>query len=151
MTAQATETVQATELSLLEQAIGATKQTERSEAEVLMKTLVDEALAGTVTWNNNLTGTIESAINSIDALLSAQLIEILHDPELQQLEGSWRGLHYLVKNNLCSTELQIKVLNASKKVLARNLEKAVEFDQSDLFKKSMKPNMAPQVVAPLAR
>ena len=35
--------------SLLEQAIGATKQTERSQAEELLRTLTEEALKGTVT------------------------------------------------------------------------------------------------------
>ena len=31
--------------------------------------------------------------------MSAQLNAIMHDPEFQKLEGTWRGLHYLVQNS----------------------------------------------------
>ena len=59
-----------------------------------------------------------------------------HAPrEFQKLEASWRGLHYLVHQTETSTMLKIKVLNVSKKDLLKDLEQAVEFDQSALFKK----------------
>ena len=126
--------VQVEEESLLEKVVMATKQTERSEAETLLKALVDEALAGTVVWDKNLTHTIDMAVKKIDQLVSSQVIAIIRDNSFQKLEGSWRGLHYLVKNTLCSNDLQIKVLDVTKKMLAKNLDKAIEFDQSDLFK-----------------
>src|SRR5437764_15283460 len=85
-------------VSLLEEAINATKQTERSRAEDLLKTLTEEALKGTVTWSRNVTQTINSGIKAIDQVLSKQLAGVLHHPELQKLEGSWRGLTYLVMN-----------------------------------------------------
>ena len=59
----------------------------------------------------------------------------MHQPEFQKLEASWRGLHYVVHQSETSTMLKISVLNASKKDLRRDLERAVEFDQSALFKK----------------
>ena len=121
--------------SLLEQAIGATKQTERSRAEELMATLAEEAIKGTVTWDKNLTVTINSAIKAIDETMSRQLAAIMHVPEFQQLEGSWRGLHYLVMNSETSSGLKLKVLNIAKKDLFKDLDKAVEFDQSQIFKK----------------
>jgi type VI secretion system protein ImpC len=71
----------------------------------------------------------------IDALLSRQLNEVMHAPELQKLEASWRGLHYLVQQTETSTLLKLKVLNVSKDDLLRDLERASEFDQSALFKK----------------
>ena len=58
----------------------------------------------------------------------------MHHPEFQKLEGTWRGLDYLVKQSETGERLRIKVLNVSKKELAKDLEKAVEFDQSRLFK-----------------
>lgn len=73
-------------------------------------------------------------IASIDAKLGEQLNEVMHDRELQRLEATWRGLHYLVFNTETGTQLKIKVLNTSKKDLLRDLQKAVEFDQSALFK-----------------
>ena len=121
--------------SLLEQAIGATKHTERSRAEELLKTLTEEALKGTVFWDKNLTATINAAVNKIDEVMSKQLAVVLQAPELQKLEGSWRGLHYLVSNSLCSNDLKIKVLNTDKRSVFKDLDKSIEFDQSALFKK----------------
>jgi type VI secretion system protein ImpC len=78
---------------------------------------------------------ISQRIAAIDKLLSAQLNEILHHEDFQRLEGSWRGLFYLVMNTETSTMLKLRVLNVSKADLRKDLEKAVEFDQSALFKK----------------
>src|SRR5438067_11484360 len=101
------------DVSLLEQAIGATKQTERSRAEELLRALTEEALKGTVTWSRNLTSTIKQGIAAIDQALSKQMAAILHHPDFQKLEGSWRGLNYLVMNSETSTKLKIKVLNVT--------------------------------------
>ncbi len=124
-----------TEVSFLEQAIGATKQTSRDVTEDLLKTLTKEAMSGTVKWDKNLTVTINSAIAAIDNAMSKQLSAILQHEKLQKLEGSWRGLNHLVMNSETSTQLKIRMLNLSKKELSKDLEKAVEFDQSQTFKK----------------
>lgn len=76
-----------------------------------------------------------SIVTTIDKNLSLQMDEILHDPNFQKLEASWRGLYYLVHNTLSSTSLKLKVLNLTKKEMRDDLVKAVEFDQSALFKK----------------
>ncbi|KPZ53679.1 type VI secretion system contractile sheath large subunit [Pseudoalteromonas sp. S3776] len=121
--------------SLLEQAIGATKQTDASRAEELLKTLTEEALKGTVQWNKNMTVTFNEAIQLIDQKISKQLSVVMHSDEFQKLEGSWRGLHHLVMNSETSSTLKIRVLNMKKKELHKDLSKAVEFDQSQTFKK----------------
>lgn len=126
---------EATKISLLEEAINATKQTDRNYTEGLLKTLAEEALNGVVVWDKNLTNTINKAISAIDEMISKQVGEVLHHASFQKLEGTWRGLHYLVKNTLCSSSLKIKVLNVDKTTLFKNFDKAIEFDQSDLFKK----------------
>jgi type VI secretion system protein ImpC len=121
--------------SFLDQVVAATRQTEPDRAQELVKTLVSEAMTGTVTFDRNLGRTIDRAIAAIDAKLSAQLNTIMHDPRFLQLEGSWRGLNHLVTNSETGTGLKIRVLNASKRDLSRDLTRAVEFDQSQLFKK----------------
>lgn len=121
--------------SLLEQAIGATKQTENSRAEELLRTLTEEALNGTVSWNKNLSVTFNDAISKIDRLISDQLSEVMHAPEFQKLEGSWRGLNHLVMNSETNASLKIRMISLSKKELYKDLSKAVEFDQSQVFKK----------------
>jgi type VI secretion system protein ImpC len=126
---------QEADVSFLEQAIGATRQTPRDETEDLLRTLTAEATKGTVKWDKNLSVTINSAIAAIDKLMSEQLVAIMHNEKFQKLEGSWRGLHHLVSNTETSSQLKLRVLNISKKELSRDLEKAVEFDQSQTFKK----------------
>jgi len=78
---------------------------------------------------------IKALIADIDAGIGRQLDAILHHSSFQSLEARWRGLHYLVMNSETNTTLKIRVLNVSKKDLAKDLETAVEFDRSTLFKK----------------
>ena len=120
---------------LLEQIITNTKQTQPDRAQELVKNLVEQALAGTVTFDRNLTRTFDKAVAAIDAKMSAQLNAIMHDPKFLKLEGSWRGLHYLVQNSETGTSLKLRVLNIAKRELNRDLSRAIEFDQSQLFKK----------------
>jgi type VI secretion system protein ImpC len=133
--APATTTTTETGLGLLDQVIGATKQTERDRAQELIKALTEEALKGTVTFSRNLSVTFDRAIAEIDRKVSEQLNAIMHHERFVKLEGSWRGLHYLVMNTETSTSLKIRMLQASKRDISRDLQRAVEFDQSQLFKK----------------
>jgi type VI secretion system protein ImpC len=71
----------------------------------------------------------------IDARLSKQVNAILHHPDMQKLEGTWRGLHYLVSNTETGTMLKLRVLNVTKDEVKKDLKTASEFDQSALFKK----------------
>jgi type VI secretion system protein ImpC len=121
-------------VNLLEQVVAATRQTEPDRAQELVKTLVEQALTGTITFDRNLSRTLDRAIAAIDQKLSAQLNAVMHHPRFLQLEGSWRGLHYLVMNSETGTSLKLRVLNLSKRELNRDLTRAVEFDQSQLFK-----------------
>jgi type VI secretion system protein ImpC len=133
--ARPAETVTLDGASLLDQVVGATKQTAPDQAQDLVRTLVEQALAGTVTFDRNLTRTINQAIGEIDKKLSTQLNAIIHSEKFLKLEGSWRGLNYLIMNSETGTQLKIRMLNATKRELNRDLTKAVEFDQSQLFKK----------------
>lgn len=122
--------------SILDEVIAATgADTERDYAEGLIRVLTEEALEGVVSWDRSFIRTIESAVRAIDKIISDQVTEILHHPSFQRLEGTWRGLYYLVRNTLCSTQLKIQILNIDKATLLKNFDKAVEFDQSELFKK----------------
>lgn len=122
-------------LSFLDQVVAATKQTEPDRAQELVKNLVEQALSGTVTFDKNLSRTFDKAIAAIDRQMSNQLNAIMHDPKFTKLEGSWRGLNHLVMNSETGASLKIRVLNITKRELNRDLTKAVEFDQSQLFKK----------------
>jgi type VI secretion system protein ImpC len=101
----------------------------------LVKNFVSEVLRGTVTLNPDTEAMINARIAQIDALISSQLNEVMHHPDFQKLEGTWRGLKYLMNNTETGTQLKIKVFNVNKKDLLKDLQKAPEFDQSALFKK----------------
>lgn len=134
-TATPAETPPEGEKGLLDQAIAATQQTDPDYTRELLKTFTDQVLKGTVKWDRNLTITINNAIEALDLLISKQLAAIMHVEEFRKLEGSWRGLHYLVSNTETGESLKVRLFNAKKHEIAKDLDKAVEFDQSQLFKK----------------
>ena len=119
----------------LDDIVRVTPQTKPEAAKDLLQNLVEKVMDGTVKYDRNLTRTISQAIDSIDKMISKQLAEVMHHEELQKLEGSWRGFQHLVANTSTGKTLKIKVLNVSKRDLFKDLDKAVEFDQSQLFKK----------------
>jgi len=84
---------------------------------------------------DQLGGVLARAVAQIDSLLSAQVQAILHHREFQRLEAAWRGLRYLVDQVEPGTNVKIRVLDVSRKDLARDLERAIEFDQSQIFRK----------------
>ncbi len=77
---------------------------------------------------------IDARISEIDAELSAQLSAVMHWPRFREMEATWRGLHYLVSRTETSTMLKLCVFNATQAELLDDLEKAVDKDQSHLFK-----------------
>lgn len=114
-------------------------RTERDETEVenAVSTLVAEALQDSSVIKEEVLDTIEEIIARIDRKLTAQVNEILHAEPFQQIESAWRGLHHLVYNSETDASLKIRVMNASKAELYRNLRTfpGAKWDQSPLFKK----------------
>jgi len=108
---------------------------ERNSGKLWLKDFVQDAMSGQLTVSKEIDETINRRIGELDALISSQLNEIIHAEPLQKLEGSWRGLHYFVQQTETSSSLKIKLLNISKSDLFKDLDKAVEFDQSQTFKK----------------
>jgi type VI secretion system protein ImpC len=107
-------------------------QVERSKS--LISDFVEQVMNGQLVMSKNLEASINARIAEIDRLLSAQVNEIMHHEKYQKLEASWRGLHHLVFETETSTMLKIRVMNVNKESLGKELEKAIEFDQSTVFK-----------------
>lgn len=101
----------------------------------LLNEFVDGVLAESGSVDRDVVALINDRIAQIDDLITDQLNEVMHDPAFQELEASWRALHRLVMNAETGTRLKLRLFNASKADLLKDLEKAVEFDQSALFKK----------------
>ncbi|MDR1424127.1 MAG: type VI secretion system contractile sheath large subunit [Azoarcus sp.] len=133
---QAAETEAANLLdTIIEQSRAATNELEKERARDLIGELAQQVLAGEVTVSKDLAASIDARVAQLDMLISAQLNEIMHQADFQKLEASWRGLNFLVMESETSTQLKIKVLNASKKDLLKDFKRSPEFDQSALFKK----------------
>lgn len=77
---------------------------------------------------------IDLAVSAIDDVLSKQLSAIMHSARFQEMEATWRGLFHLVSRTETSTRLKLRVFNATLQELRDDMSKAVEFDQSKLFK-----------------
>ena len=89
----------------------------------------------TLPASGSMLGMLTERVACKDKLLACQLDAILHAEAFQELEAVWRGLHYLVFNTETSDRLKLRLFNASFKELRTDLERAVEFDQSLLFKR----------------
>jgi len=109
----------------------------KTEVEKAVNTLAGFALKDVSKISDDTVHSIEAIIAEIDSKLSAQVNEILHNEEFQALEGSWRGLHYLVNNTETDEFLKVRVFNISKKELGKCLKKyaGTAWDQSPVFKK----------------
>src|SRR5262245_63925978 len=106
-------------------------QRARTYFEEFVKSLVKPGMV----VSKDVETTIKHWIGQVDQKLTAQLNEVMHNPRFQELEGTWRGLHYLVHQSETGEDMKIRVMNVSKRDLFKDLEKASEFDQSALFKK----------------
>ncbi|MDY6991784.1 MAG: type VI secretion system contractile sheath large subunit, partial [Pseudomonadota bacterium] len=134
-----TSTAEAENLSTLDKIVQqgrmARDDSQKARAKDMVTELAKQVLEGHMTISHDTVAMINNRIAQIDELISSQLNAIMHAPEFQKLEASWRGLQYLVSNTETSTTLKLRLLNASRSELQKDLEKAVEFDQSQLFKK----------------
>lgn len=109
----------------------------RESVEVAVRTLAEQALAGTNLVSGDVLGTIENLISALDRKLTEQVNLILHTEQFQSVESAWRGLHYLVNNTETDEMLKIRVMNISKNDLGKTLKKfkGTAWDQSPIFKK----------------
>lgn len=78
---------------------------------------------------------IDCAISEIDHRINYQLNTIIHAKNFQKLEASWRGLWYLASQMEGVKGAKLRVLDITWAEIARDIDKAMEFDQSHLFHK----------------
>ena len=110
---------------------------ERLQALVRNLALAAQARSETTAISSNAIKSVKSLIAGIDKMLTEQMNEVLHAPEVREIEGTWRGLWYLVNNTETDQKLKIRVMNISKTELADTLEdfEGQMWDQSPVFRK----------------
>ncbi|WP_342113476.1 type VI secretion system contractile sheath large subunit [Pseudoduganella sp. OTU4001] len=123
--------------SLLQREFKPKSDEAKTAVEQAVRTLAEQALSQTTLIGNDVMKTIEAMVAALDAKLTEQVNLILHHPDFQKLEGSWRGLHYLINNSETDEQLKIRFMNISKAEAGKMLKrwKGAAWDQSPLFKK----------------
>lgn len=77
---------------------------------------------------------VEAMIGELDRRISVQLDQVLHDPEVQEMESAWRSLKLLVDRTDFRQNIKIDLLNVSRDNLADDFEDAPEIVKSGLYK-----------------
>jgi type VI secretion system protein ImpC len=123
--------------ALLNKEFKARDPQKQTAVQTAVKTLAQQALAASTLISPDVTKTISAMIAEIDRKLSEQINLIMHHEDFKALEGTWRGLHYLVNNTETDEMLKIRVMNVSKLDLKKTLKKyeGTAWDQSPVFKK----------------
>ncbi|MDA8138482.1 MAG: type VI secretion system contractile sheath large subunit [Desulfobacteraceae bacterium] len=130
---QTTESV-----SLLDEIVTATKLDRKDESYAITKKGVHELLKQLVVPGREVdkvsNALIDEFIAAIDQKLSAQLDAVLHHPDVQKLESSWRSLKFLVDRTDFRENIKIEILQSTKEELLEDFEDAPEVPKSGLYK-----------------
>jgi len=136
--AQATEALGVDDFSkLLEQEFKPKSDRAKQQVEVAVQTLAQQVLSDEDLILEDAINSINAIIAEIDLKMTQQINQVLHHPEFQQLEGAWRGLHYLVNNTETDEMLKIRFMPLAKNELGKTIKryKGTAWDQNPLFKK----------------
>jgi type VI secretion system protein ImpC len=129
---------QVEEGSLLEQILSETKLDKQDETYAIAKRGV-EAFISSMLGPDKAAQRVDKAavdamIAEIDQRISAQTNEILHAPEVQTLETTWRELKFLIERVDFRENVKVEILNASKEDLIADFEDTPELVKSGLYK-----------------
>lgn len=75
------------------------------------------------------------SIAEIDELINSQLNAVLHHPKFQKLEATWRSTWSLVQETDGAQNIKIKLLDINWAEVSKDISRASEFDQTQLFQK----------------
>ncbi len=78
---------------------------------------------------------LNQQIARIDQLLQRQLDEVLHHSSFQALESAWSGCRYLLEQLAFDPQVKVKLLDVSWRELHRDLTRAIDVEESDIFAK----------------
>ena len=88
-----------------------------------------------LTSTSKIKNAIFGVIADIDEKINTQLNEIIHHRKFQKLEASWRGLWFLTRQADGKQNIKIRMLDISWSEVVKDINRALEFDQSQLFHK----------------
>ena len=116
----------------VEGAVVTEKEQEKLPTEIAIFT--QWALQGQPTFQHSVGDACQAMIDQIDETISDQVAAVLHHPDFQRLESSWRSLKFLVdRTNFREGKIKLDVLNVSKGDLVEDFRDVPELSQSGLF------------------
>ena len=77
---------------------------------------------------------VDQMIAEVDRVLGKQMDAILHQPEFQRLESSWRSLKLLVDRTDFRENIKLEILHATKEDLFDDFENAADITCSGIYK-----------------
>ncbi len=127
-----------TETSLLDDILSETKLQKTDEGYDVAKrgieVLVGELLKPEHAQDRVDKSLADAMIAELDAQISKQLDEILHQKAFQQLESAWRGLKFVIDRTDFRENVRVELVNCSKEDLLTDFEDAPEITKSGLYK-----------------
>jgi len=106
--------------------------TAETEAKALYSWFGEEVLRACVD-TDHLRRLLDRDLAELDHVLNGACNALLHHPRLLELEANWRGIYWLTGSLTADGLTSIKLLDCRWVELARDLERASDFDQSTLF------------------
>jgi type VI secretion system protein ImpC len=73
-------------------------------------------------------------LSQVDQAISGQMRAILHQPDFQQLEATWRTLHFLVSQVETDETLKIYIIDVSKEELVADLASADSLQSTAVYR-----------------
>ncbi|WP_269497585.1 type VI secretion system contractile sheath large subunit [Castellaniella sp. S9] len=102
----------------------------RQGIQTFISSLLDPARA-----TDRITASLaDDMIAELDKKLCRQVDEILHNPEFQRLESSWRSLKFLIDRTNFRENIKIQIMNVNKDDLLSDFEDSPEVTKSGLYK-----------------
>ena len=123
---------------IIESIMQRSKYSKDDESYSVVKQGVAEFISNIITTNNAEDKinklALDEMIAHIDALLSAQMDEILHNKSFQEIESTWRGIRFLVERTNFNENVKIDLLDATKEEILDDFENNLDITQSTLYK-----------------
>ncbi len=108
---------------------------EKDTVKALCYWLAEHSEQQNIRTPNDIFCAINLSIANLDHLINQQLNKIIHQPRFQEIEASWRGLWLLTTQAGDTKNVKIRILDASWLDVCKDINRALEFDQSTLFQK----------------
>jgi len=134
----ATRTQDGDGIALLDQIMAQTKLEPTQEGYSIARKGVTEFIAEMLRGSSHAEPVnkrlVDQMIVELDQKIGRQMDEVLHHPDLQQLESAWRGLKVLVDRTDFRENIKIQMLHVTKGELLEDFDAASDVTQSGLYK-----------------